>query len=91
MNATVLEVAKNASQATDTAEQAKHKAQEGWKNHQYIPYPASWLRGLRWQDDVATVRVQQDLFGGHSKLQQHKGSLHDQLLNKAKESRGKNG
>ena len=29
MNATVLEVAKNASQATDTAEQAKRKAQEG--------------------------------------------------------------
>jgi hypothetical protein len=69
----------------------KHKAQEGWKNHQYIPYPASWLRGLRWQDDVATVRVQQDLFGVHSKLQQDKGSLHDQLLNKAKESKGKNG
>ena len=29
MNATVLEVAKNASQATDTAEQAKNKAQAG--------------------------------------------------------------
>ena len=29
MNATVLEVAKNASQATDTAEKAKQKAQEG--------------------------------------------------------------
>jgi methyl-accepting chemotaxis protein len=29
MNATVLEVAKNASQAADTADQAKHKAQDG--------------------------------------------------------------
>jgi len=31
MNATVLEVAKNASQAADTADQAKHKAQDGAK------------------------------------------------------------
>lgn len=30
-----------------------HFQQQSWKDHTYVPYPASWLRGRRWEDEIA--------------------------------------
>lgn len=34
-------------------------ASDQWQNPQYIPYPATWLRGERWLDQLSTRRVSQ--------------------------------
>ena len=41
-----------------------------WKDPQYIPYPATWLNGKRWEDDLSTDKqkamspMQKFLYGG---------------------------
>ena len=41
-----------------------------WKDPQYIPYPATWLNGKRWEDDLSTDKLkamspmQKFLYGG---------------------------
>lgn len=41
-----------------------------WKDPQYIPYPATWLNGKRWEDDLSTDKqkqmspMQRFLYGG---------------------------
>lgn len=37
----------------------EHKAQPQWQKErgQYIPYPASWLRQRRWEDDLSGPRL----------------------------------
>ena len=38
---------------------AKQKKSEQWKkdNGKYIPYPATWLNGRRWEDEIETNKV----------------------------------
>jgi len=31
----------------------RHKASDQWKNPQFIPHPATWINGCRWQDEIS--------------------------------------
>jgi hypothetical protein len=64
----------------------KHKAQEGWKNTQYIPYPASWIRGLKWEDEIDTPHGQVNSLLKPQRKTQDQGDLFSQLINKSKET-----
>ncbi len=33
----------------------EQKRSEGWKDVQYIPHPATWLNGHRWEDELVTT------------------------------------
>lgn len=37
--------------------QAIETAKEGWDDPQFIPYPASWLNGVRWEDEEPEVKI----------------------------------
>ena len=42
----------------------KQKQSEQWKkeNGKYIPYPGTWIRGKRWEDDETTFETQESMF-----------------------------
>jgi hypothetical protein len=35
----------------------KQKASKQWQDAQYIPHPATWLNGRRWEDDLPAAKV----------------------------------
>lgn len=45
-----------ATEALARRTQAEHPIAQEWTR--YMPYPATWLRGLRWQDEMVAERVE---------------------------------
>jgi hypothetical protein len=45
---------------------ARHKASPDWQRNdgRYIPYPASWLNGRRWEDELSAEEADPDPYAG---------------------------